>query len=414
VRADEEFLTPPNFGAMSPRWWFLILVAISALLLTVTFFSYAVPGPAMLSRVLFWVGLGGENNIGAWWSGMLLALAAFFSFDGFFNPDKPLGERRGWLALGLALLLLSFDEIASLHESLSRLSLSALAVLGVVGLALAGYGMVQLHRAKVTRRVLIRLVFAFGLLATVPLHEAVQKMLEWPDPVVYGIRAVLEEGTEITAMLIFIAAMRSNSVSLLRASRDFLVAPVRRRRLVALSAALLWAPLTAATFVLRDPGGPADWLAALLLLLCALLATRGAVLHGTTDARSVSLILFYVAASAAANAISFEWTPALFGVAVSVRGASFAILVVAAVLLLRANQRRVNLARASLSAAVIAGSALVWPESQLLWCGLPPAFALWLYVLESKAATAQGSAARGSTAAEAVCVTPLEIPVVSS
>ena len=399
---------------MSPRWWFRALIVISALLLIVTFFSYAVSGPGILSIALFWLGLGGENNIGAWWSGMLLALAAFFSFDGFLNSDKPLGERRGWLALGFAMLLLSFDEIASLHESLSRLSLSSLAVLGVVGLALTGYGMVQLQRAKVTRPVVMRLVFAFGLLATVPLHESVQQMLEWRDPVVYGIRAMLEEGTEITAMLIFVATMHRNSVSLLRASQDLLVAPVRRRRLVALTAALLWAPLTAATFVLRNPGGSADWLAALLLLICALLATRGVVLRGTTDARSVSLILFYLAASAAANAISFEWTPAVLGVAVSVRGASFAILVIAAVVFLRANQRRVNLTHALLSAAVIAGSALIWPESQLLWCGLPPAFALWLFVLESKAATAHGSTARGSAAAEAVCVAPLEIPMVSS
>ena len=100
------------------------------LLLIVTLFSYALAGSGALSRLLFWLGLGGENNIGAWWSGMLLVLAAFFAFDGFFNPDKPLGERRGWLALGFALLFLSFDEIASLHESLSRVSLGSLAVVG--------------------------------------------------------------------------------------------------------------------------------------------------------------------------------------------------------------------------------------------------------------------------------------------
>jgi hypothetical protein len=402
-------ITRLNNGAMSPRSWFRTLVAVSALLLVVTLFSYALAGSGALSRLLFWLGLGGENNIGAWWSGMLLVLAAFFAFDGFFNLDKPLGERRGWLALGFALLLLSFDEIASLHESLSRLSLVALAVLGVVGLALTGYGLTRLHRANVPARVLLRLVLAFGLLATVPIHEAVQELLEWPDPVVYGARAVLEEGTEIVAMLLFVATTHANSVALLRTSQDVLVAPVRRRRLVAFTAALLWAPLTAATFVLRDPGGPADWLAASLFLICALLATRTVVLSGKADARSVNLILFYVAASAAANAVSFEWTPELLGVTVSVRGAWFAILLIGAVVILRANKRRVNLPRALVSAAAIAGGALVWPESQLLWCGLPPVFALWLYVIESKAA-----AARGATAADEGGVTPVHAPVVAS
>lgn len=393
MRGEGGFITRLHFSAVNARWLFRALVAVSAVLLVVTLFSYVLSGHGMLSALFFWVGLGGENNIGAWWSGMLLALAAFLAFDAFFNSEKALDEQRGWLALGLALLLLSFDEIASLHESLSRLSLGGLAVLGVVGLGLTGYGLTRLKRARVPARVLLRLVLAFGLLATVPIHEAVQELLEWRDPFIYGVRALLEEGTEIVAMLIFIAATQPNSTSLLRDSRDLLVAPVRRRRLIALMAALLWAPLTAATFVLRDPGGPADWLAALLFLTCALLATRAVVLRGKTDARSISLILFYVTASATATAVSFEWTPTLLGVTFNVRGAWFAILLLGALVILRANQRRVNVPRAMLSAAAVAGSALVWPESQVLWCGLPPALALWVYVIESKAAVWQGSAA---------------------
>jgi hypothetical protein len=384
-------MVQPNADARDAPSWFHVLVAVSALLLIITFFSYALSGHGMLSKLLFWAGLGGENNIGAWWSGMLLALAAFCAFDGFANPDKPVNERRGWLLLGFALLLLSFDEVASLHESLSRLSRVSLAALGVVGLVLAGYGMAQLLRAKVPQRVLIRLLFAFGLLASVPIHEMVQEMLEWPDPVIYGVRAVLEEGTEIIAMLVFVSVTAVNSRSLLLTSQDFIVSPVYWRRLIVVSALLLWAPLTAATFVLRDPGGPADWLAATLFLMCALLAARAVALGGKLDARSVSLILFYVVASAAANAVSFEWDPMLLGGQVSVRGVVFALLLIAAVGILRANQRRVNMPRALLVAALMASSALVWPTSQLLWCGLPPAFALWAYTIESKAGAPHGA-----------------------
>jgi len=387
-------MTRPNAGALSQRPWFLTLIAVSALLLIITLFSYALAGQGMLSRLLFWLGLGGENNIGAWWSGMLLALAAFFAFDGFANPGKPPGERRGWLALGFALLLLSFDEVASLHEYLSVRARGSLAALGLVGLALAGYGMVQLRRARVPVRVLASLLLAFGLLASVPIHERVQHMLEWPNPVVYGIRAVLEEGTEIIAMLIFVSVTHANSASLLRASQDFFRVLVHWRRLVTVIAWVLWLPLTAATFVLPQPGGPADWLAASLFLISALLATRAAVIHGKLDSRSVTLVLFYLAASAAANAVMFEWDPVLLGVPVSVRGVVFALLLVCGVVILRANQRRVKVPRALVIAAVIAASAFVWPTSQLLWCGLPPALSLWLYSIESKAAAASGATAR--------------------
>ncbi|HSC15516.1 MAG TPA: hypothetical protein VLI71_10385, partial [Gammaproteobacteria bacterium] len=109
----------PNAGALSIRLWFCVLLTVSTGLLVATVLSYATE-QRPLAFVLFWFGLGGEANIGAWWSGMLLVLAAFLAFDGFFDANKPSAEQRGWLALGLALLLLSFDEVASLHEYLSR------------------------------------------------------------------------------------------------------------------------------------------------------------------------------------------------------------------------------------------------------------------------------------------------------
>jgi hypothetical protein len=385
-------MRPPNAGVISIRLWFGALIAVSAALLVITTLSYAAEQPS-LARVLFWLGLGGEANIGAWWSGMLLALAAFLAFDGFFDRSKPPAAQRGWLALGLALLLLSFDEIASLHEYLSGLGLTYLAMLGVVGLTLASYGMQQLHRARVPGRTLSLLLLAFGLLASVALQERIQHSLQWDDQLVYGLRASVEEGTEIVAMLIFICVARATSTSLLRGSQDCLVALVRSRRLLVLTALLLWPMLVAATFALPRPGGPPAWLASTLFLACALLAARAGVLRGELDARSLALILFYLAASAAANAVPFRWVVGVLGVPVNLRGAVFALLVVVAVGVLRANGRRLKMPRALLVAAVTAASAIVWPTSQILWCGLPPAFALWLYAIESKAG-AEDRAAR--------------------
>lgn len=377
----------PRVGAACTRWWFGVLIGISALLLALTLVSYALAGQGPLSRVLFWMGLGGENNIGAWWSGMLLALAACLTLDGCFDAGKSHGERRGWFSLGLALLLLSFDEVASLHEYLSGLGLKFLAVLGVVGLTLACYGMAQLRRARAPARTLGLLLLAFGLLASVPIHETLQNILAWRDPVIYGVRAVLEEGTEIVAMLIFVWVAHANAAALLRSSGDGLVAPVHWRRHILLAAVLLWPTLNAATFLLPAPGGPADWLASTLLLACALLVVRTSMLEGELDSRALALIAFYLAASAAANAVSFKWDPFVLGTPVSLRGIVFAVLCVNAALLLRANGRRIHLPRPLLVAALVGISAIVWPSSQALWCALPSAFALWLYSIESKLAT---------------------------
>ena len=85
------------------------MVWISVGFVAVTFASYAFPHHGSLTRVLFWVGLGGENNLGAWWSGMLLLIGAMHAFDGFGDTDGQPAARRGWLGLSAILLGLSFD-----------------------------------------------------------------------------------------------------------------------------------------------------------------------------------------------------------------------------------------------------------------------------------------------------------------
>jgi hypothetical protein len=379
----------PSIGSMAVRYWFPALLAGSAALLLVTIASYASVG-APSARLLFWIGLGGEQNIGAWWSGMLLATAAFLVFDGCFDPVKSPIERRGWFALGCALLLLSFDEIASLHEYLTVLGYKYLAALGVVGLALAGYGMERLYRARVSKRTLFNLLVAFGLLASVPVHELLQHALEWSNALIYGFRAFFEEGTELVAMLLFISVGRRNSASLWRSSQTFLVTLVRGR-LVSLTALLLMPLLVAATFVLPRPGGPADWLTATLFLACALLGARDAALRGDIEARALSLIGFYLVASAAANAVSFRWDPVVLGAAVNIRGSVFALLLLIAAAFLKTNDRPTRASGALLLAAATAASAIAWPSAQLLWCGLPAALALLMFAIESKKA-ADGNA----------------------
>ena len=189
------------------RVWFSILVLGSAILVFVTFLSFALDGRGALSTLLYWIGLAGENNVGAWWSGMLLLLAAAFALDGAAARNMRRAERSAWLALAAALLILSFDEVASLHEFLVTAGLEYIAVLAVPLAALIGYAWLELLRSG-QRRVSLLLLLAFVLLGTVPLQEYIQHSREWPNPVVYGLRAAIEEGIELVAMLQLVAVTR--------------------------------------------------------------------------------------------------------------------------------------------------------------------------------------------------------------
>ena len=367
------------------RRWFALLTAVSVSLVLITGASYAFEGAGALSALLFLIGLGGENNVGAWWSGMLLLLAAVFAFDGYWCAHKSADERRAWLALAAVFVLLSFDEVASVHEYVSGKGIRYLVPFGLVGLGLIIYSLSRLRRAGVPTRELLTIVVAFGLLGTVPLQEFVQHNVEWTNPIAYGIRAVLEEGSEIAAMLLLIAVTRANSAVLLRSGGEILAA-VARFRVAILIGGLLLAPVLAElTFVLPYPPGPANWLAQTLYLACALLVVRSVVMNGgELTWRSAALFLFYVA-GAASSAINLAWNPAVLGIPLSLRGVCAALLLVTALPLLRANGRIASgLGFAPAGAAVLVAS--LWSESQLLWSFVPALVPLWLYAIESKTA----------------------------
>lgn len=361
------------------RSWYACIVGVSVALVLVTFAAYGLD-----NQLLYLIGLGGENNIGAWWSGMLMLLAAVFAYDGYAARDKAARERRGWLALAVLLLVLSFDEVASLHEYLSAKGTAHLAPLAGIVLALSLYALASLYASPASRRVLVQILVAFGFLGTIPIQEHVQHAREWNDPVVYGLRAVAEEGAEIVAMLLLVAAARPNSARMFADRRRTALAALRLATPLMLSAAVLIPILVAATFILPYPGGPADWLACSLFFGCALIAARDIAQARQPTSASAALLIMYLAASAASNAISLQWDPEVFGVAVGLRGAFFTVLLLAAPAMLRANGRQVNTLSFAAAAAAVASASVLQSESQWLWCLVPPALALWLFQVESR------------------------------
>lgn len=373
-------------AAIPGRAWFSILVLVSAALVIVTFFSFAAAGSGWRSRILFWIGLAGENNVGAWWSGMMLLLASALAFDGFAAARSRSVEGRGWLALAAVLLTLSFDEVASLHEYLANSGLAYLGALAALLFTLTGYAFLQLFRSGIARRVPLQLLLAFTLLATVPLQEYVQHSREWLDPVVYGLRAAVEEGIELTAILLLVATASRNTRALLAAQPRDAFAFARHPRAVLAGAAALAPFLVAATFALPYPGGPADWLAAACYFACALLVVRQVLRSAHAATGPVcALFAWYVAASLCANAIRLEWDPALLGMPISLREMLLVLLLVTAVPILRIAGRPAN-PRIFLLAALGVIAASPWPHAQVLWCGLPVLVALYVYAIESRLA----------------------------
>jgi hypothetical protein len=365
------------------RRWYAAVVVISAVLALITLISFPLEHHGALSALLFEIGYAGENNVGAWWSGMLLLLSAVLALDGYFCEEKAPAERRGWLALGGVLLILSFDEIASVHEAIG---LRHIVPFGLAGLAATSYALIQLYRGGVSMRHLGIIIAAFALFGSVGLQEKIQHLLVWTNEWVYGARALLEEGIEIIGMLMLIAVTRSNTSQLLAKDPLDAFAAIDRYRAPLLAAAFVLVPvMTAATYVLPYPGGPADWLAAAVYLLCALLVVRRMLLNADAPVPGlVALLLFYLIASAGSNAVDLDWDPAVLGTRIGLRGVFLALLLFASVPILRVNGRRAGALPILAGALALLAAAAEWPESQVLWCLVPGFLAVAFFAAESK------------------------------
>jgi hypothetical protein len=361
------------------------MVWVSLFFVAVTFASYAWAKHGLLSRLLFWVGLGGENNLGAWWSGMLLLTGALHAFDGFGDTDNRPGARRGWLVLSAMLLALSFDEVASLHEFLARTEDPRyLLVLGIIGVVLLAYSVGQLAISHVPWRILALILLSFALFGSVVLQEEYQTSRTWNNPVIYGARALIEEGTEIAGMLILIFVARANTRVLLnRHHPDALIAATRGRIPLIVTAGVLIPIMTGATFILPYPGGPADWLVACIYLLCAVCVFRPILIGDEVlNQRTALLLLFYLVASAISVGLKLSWDPEILGVPVSIRGIGVAGLLLTANLVFRAAGRRTTIWFYPAAAVVLLAS--LWSSSQLLWCTIPSCVALWIFSCETR------------------------------
>ena len=277
------------------RAWLTGLVTVSIACLLVTIFRdqivSATGSLGQLFRTLHLsrLGFGYESSVGAWWQGTLLLIASIHAFDGYLgHRESDPRLARGWLLLAIVICSLSFDEIGSLHERVPKylppggwLSLLPFAlVLG--GMAL--YGIAALLRSPTHRSAGVTILIAFALFGSVAVQEELEFTTRWWGEF-DSLRTGLEEGTELTAMLLLVAAAARNTAGLWTKAavpaEPTLQGLDLLRRPIALSGLLLAPAIGYLSAGLPDKHGrPISWLGAAMFACGALVALRPALRAG--------------------------------------------------------------------------------------------------------------------------------------
>ena len=173
-----------------------------------------------------WVfNLGGERTIATWCAGVGLFFSASLYCDHFLKRayyTKPV--RIGFLILAGLTVVLSADELGSLHERIlwmievSSFGLKGVSIfilcVGGAGLALLTFALLQLAKDPEIRKLVYMPIVAFGLFVAVVLMEKLERVIADSgmdlSPFQSGIRMVSEEGSELIAVfLLILFAVRS-------------------------------------------------------------------------------------------------------------------------------------------------------------------------------------------------------------
>lgn len=288
------------------------------------------------ARRIFSVGL--ENNIGAWWSGSLLFLAAVHALDGY-RRYRDAGVAKlayAWLVMACVIIALSLDEIGSLHERVGQhRGWWGLLPFGIVIIAAVLWASWQMWFDAVERRNINRIAIAFGLFAFTALNEYIEHAFAWPASL-RPWRTGFEEGVELVGMLILVSVTVRNS------GGAFKLAATSEARwpclwvthsmpAAVLLAVLAVSPLLAVlTIGLHDTyrGRPADWLASMMFLLAGLAAWRPALcsVASAPYPGRIGVGLLLVAASAATVALYPQWHVELGSFALNLRLLALVVL----------------------------------------------------------------------------------------
>ncbi len=169
--------------------------------------------------------LASENVAAAWFSSMLLLIAGLLSLAAYRSDVARFSGRwqktvsLGWLFMAAVFFLLSFDEMASVHETIGDSSLfTALSngagwflfeiVVGLVGLFMVMFGWMRLRRVPLAvglffAGVLLYLSNPFQENFEINSYRSAADPTQWKRPLFF---LLLEEGSELAGSFCFISA----------------------------------------------------------------------------------------------------------------------------------------------------------------------------------------------------------------
>jgi len=279
-------------GYLKRGWsaiWYWGILAICCTLVVITLFQFQVSASNGIVQFLSRFVLTEENNFGVWWSGALLFVAGIHACDGYMlhRLQHP-KVARGWLLISVILIILSADEISSLHERANAYlhfgSLLSLLPFGIILLVMLVVALISLWSSKEHRAQVWPVALAFFLFGTVAIQEILEKLVDWGQLV--ALRGTIEEGVELlgTMILLTVAMQNTRGIFARESTGSFptfeLVRPIG---LVGLAIGLVLASAVGfVTAQLPDlsRGHPADWLSSMMFLLAALAAASGFLKHG--------------------------------------------------------------------------------------------------------------------------------------
>jgi hypothetical protein len=165
--------------------------------------------------------LGLEMNIAVWWSGILIATAAFIGYENFC--EKRSKDSYAWFLLSIVLICLSIDEVCSIHERIGEFKKFIPYALILFILFIIAF--ISLEINKNTRKSGLFIFSGFICYGSVAVQEKIEHALTWPYWI-SGIRIGVEEGTELLgSFLILLGVIYHRQIAQSRSMHSS-VAPV--------------------------------------------------------------------------------------------------------------------------------------------------------------------------------------------
>ena len=105
-----------KFTLTSFKWWQFYFVVCLLLILNTSLYRY-VPDFSQKWRVMAPFDLSAENNLSVWWSSICIFAAGVIALT--LSEQMISKVRNAWVAFAFLLVVLSCDEIGSIHERVS-------------------------------------------------------------------------------------------------------------------------------------------------------------------------------------------------------------------------------------------------------------------------------------------------------